>query len=91
MKRKTKNLLLVSLSIVFAITCLGLIKNLLNDKPIIPPVDSSDTISSEESTINPSEEISLDVEIAYPHVTYYGFEGVFDEEHNEQMLIDNEI
>ena len=58
MKRKTKNLLLVSLSLVFAVTCLGLVNKINNSDPIIPPVDSSDVITSEEPTIGSSEIIS---------------------------------
>lgn len=61
MKRKTKNILLVSLSLVFAVTCLGLVSKINNSDSIIPPVDSSDVTTSEEPTIEPSEEVSSEI------------------------------
>jgi hypothetical protein len=101
MKRKTKNILLVSLSLVFAVTCLGLVSKINNSDPIIPPVDSSDVTTSEEPSIEASEELSSEIvsseeqsseEIVIdPSVNYYGFEKMYDEEHDEYKMIDKSL
>ena len=79
--KKTNTLLLI-ISLLLGISALSMVSKLPKNNSGLGP-DSSITSSEEESNS------SSNVEITYPYVTYYGFEGIH-EDNTVDKLIDKD-